>query len=65
MGEIHMEQMEQNLYFDPAGIVDLSELDELAYNNSDVHPETTPTIAWSLISIMTIETTATVSAAIC
>lgn len=50
--------------FDPAGTVNLAELDELAYNNSDVHPETTPaSIAITLISIMTAETSATIASA--
>lgn len=44
--------------FDPAGIVDLSELDELAsVGGSDVQPQTTPVIASVLVSIISIELT--------
>ncbi|HDO9489850.1 TPA: hypothetical protein P5P23_003861 [Clostridioides difficile] len=46
--------------FDPAGIINLEELNELACNNSDVQAQTTPSIALTLVSIMSIETTATV-----
>ncbi|MCB2357159.1 hypothetical protein [Clostridium estertheticum] len=45
--------------FDPAGIVDLSELDELAnIGGSDVQAQTTPTIASFLVSVISIELTA-------
>lgn len=50
--------------FDPAGIVDLRELDELASNSNDVAPQSTPTIASILVSIMTVETSATVATAL-
>ena len=50
--------------FDPAGLVNLEELNELAYNNSDVQAQTTPFVASVLVSIMTIETTATVASAV-
>lgn len=53
-----------NKNFDPSGLVDLKELDELAYDNSDVQAQTTPSIALSLVSIMSVETSATVASAV-
>ncbi|MCW6086520.1 MULTISPECIES: hypothetical protein [Clostridium] len=44
--------------FDPAGIVDLKELDELAHiGGSDVEAQTTPTIASVLVSVISVELT--------
>lgn len=49
-----------NRQYDPAGIVDLSELDELSIIESiDVQAQTTPVIAWTLISIISTELTVT------
>lgn len=49
-----------NRQYDPAGIVDLSELDGLSSIESiDVQAQTTPLVAWTLITVISVEITVT------
>lgn len=50
--------MEKRLGYDPAGVVDLAELDTLA--NSDSAATTSPVCATILVTVISIEATATV-----
>lgn len=50
--------MENKLNYDPAGVVDLAELDTLA--NCDSAATTSPVCATVLVTLLSIETTITV-----